>query len=74
MASTCPGQRPRNSPPEDIAPCYNQLLEAGRGWRDMKQFTDLRPVCHRKEERIRAHVILCWPSVPTAHDQRSITM
>jgi hypothetical protein len=21
---------------------------------------DLRPACHRKEERIRAHVILCW--------------
>ena len=26
----------------------------------MKQVIDLRPVCHRKEERIRAHVILCW--------------
>ena len=34
------------------------LLE--RGWRDMKQVIDLRPVYHRKEERIRAHVILCW--------------
>src|SRR6266568_657907 len=34
------------------------LLE--RGWRDMKQIIDLRPACHRKEERIRAHVILCW--------------
>jgi hypothetical protein len=31
-----------------------------RGWRDMKQVIDLRPVYHRKEERIRAHVILCW--------------
>ena len=26
----------------------------------MKQVIDLRPVYHRKEERIRAHVILCW--------------
>jgi transposase len=26
----------------------------------MKQITDLRPVYHRLEERIRAHVILCW--------------
>jgi hypothetical protein len=26
----------------------------------MKQVIDLRPVCHRKEERIRARVILCW--------------
>jgi len=34
------------------------LLE--RGWRDMKQVIDLRPACHRREHRIRAHVILCW--------------
>ena len=26
----------------------------------MKQVIDLRSVYHRKEERIRAHVILCW--------------
>lgn len=26
----------------------------------MKHVLDLRPVCHRKEERIRAHVLLCW--------------
>ena len=26
----------------------------------MKQVVDLRPVYHRKEERIRAHVVLCW--------------
>jgi hypothetical protein len=45
---------------EDIALGCKQLLEVERGWRDMKQVIDLRPVCHRKEERIRAHVILCW--------------
>jgi transposase len=26
----------------------------------MKRTLDLRPVRHRKEDRIRAHVILCW--------------
>ena len=26
----------------------------------MKQVIDLRPACHRREDRIRAHVILCW--------------
>ena len=26
----------------------------------MKQIIDLRPVYHRREDRIRAHVILCW--------------
>jgi len=45
---------------EDIALGYKQLLEVERGWRDMKQVIDLRPVYHRKEERIRAHVLLCW--------------
>ena len=34
------------------------LLE--RGWRDIKQVIDLRPISHRLEERIRAHVVLCW--------------
>src|SRR6266511_2115081 len=45
---------------EDIALGYKQLLEVERGWRDLKQVIDLRPVYHRKEQRIRAHVILCW--------------
>jgi transposase len=45
---------------EDIATGYKQLLEVERGWRDMKQVIDLRPVFHRREDRIRAHVLLCW--------------
>jgi hypothetical protein len=45
---------------EDIALGYKQLLEVERGWRDMKQLLDLRPVYHRLEDRIRAHVLLCW--------------
>jgi hypothetical protein len=45
---------------EDIALGYKQLLEVERGWRTMKQVVDLRPVYHRKEDRIRAHVTLCW--------------
>jgi hypothetical protein len=45
---------------EDIALGYKQLLEVERGWRDMKQVIDLRPVYHRREDRIRGHVILCW--------------
>jgi hypothetical protein len=45
---------------EDIALGYKQLLQVERGWRDMKQVLDLRPVYHHKEERIRAHVLLCW--------------
>ena len=44
----------------DIALGYKQLLEVERGWKDLKQVIDLRPVYHRGEDRIRAHVILCW--------------
>ena len=45
---------------EDIALGYKQLLQVERGWRDMKQILELRPVYHRREDRIRAHVLLCW--------------
>ena len=47
-------------PAEDIALGYRQLLEVERGWRDMQSILDLRSVYHRLEERIRAHVLLCW--------------
>ncbi|MEU7875175.1 hypothetical protein [Dactylosporangium sp. NPDC049140] len=39
---------------EDIALGYKQLLEVVRGWRTMNQVIDMRPVYHRKEDRIRA--------------------
>ena len=45
---------------EDIALGYKQLLQVERGWRDMKTTLELRPVYHRLEDRVRAHVILCW--------------
>jgi transposase len=47
-------------PVEDVALGYKQLLEVERGWRDFKHVLDLRPVHHRKDERIRAHVLLCF--------------
>ena len=45
---------------EDIALGYKQLLAVERGWRDLKTHLELRPIYHRLEERIRAHVLLCW--------------
>lgn len=45
---------------EDMALGYKQLMEVERCWRDMQHVIDLRPVYHRKEERIRSHVPLCW--------------
>jgi transposase len=46
---------------EDIALGYKQLLQVEYWfWRDLKLHLDLRPVYHRREDRIRAHVLLCW--------------
>ena len=44
----------------DIALGYKALYEAERGWRDLKSTIDMRPVYHRRENRIEAHVQLCW--------------
>jgi len=46
----------------EIARGYKSLLEVERGWRDLKQL-DLRPVYHRKADRIVAHVQLSWLSL-----------
>ena len=45
---------------QDVALGYKNLLEAERGFRDLKSTLELRPVYHRIEPRIRAHVLLCW--------------
>jgi hypothetical protein len=48
---------------EDVATGYKQLLEVERSWREMKTTLELRPVYHRREDRIRSHVLLCWLSL-----------
>ncbi|MDX3097737.1 IS1634 family transposase [Streptomyces sp. ME19-03-3] len=45
---------------EDVALGYKNLLEAERSFRTMKSTLYLRPVFHRLDDRIRAHVLLCW--------------
>jgi hypothetical protein len=45
---------------EDVALGYKQLLKAERSFRDLKGTLALRPVFHRKDERIRAHVLICF--------------
>jgi hypothetical protein len=47
---------------EDIARGYKALADVERGFRDLKQL-ELRPVFHRKRDRIVAHVQLCWLSL-----------
>jgi hypothetical protein len=45
---------------EEVALGYRQLLQVERGWRDLKQKLELRPIFHRREDRIRSHVLLCF--------------
>ena len=45
---------------EDVALGYKNLLEAERSFRDLKGILRLRPIFHRLEERIRAHIVICW--------------
>jgi len=44
----------------DIVLGYKQLHDIERGFRTLKSDLALRPVYHRKSDRIRAHVLLCW--------------
>lgn len=45
---------------EDVALGYKQLLKVEAASRTLKQSLALRPVYHRKDDRIRSHVLLCW--------------
>jgi len=45
---------------EDLALAYQQLIAVERGFRDMKSSLRLRPVFGHREDRIRAHIQLCW--------------
>jgi len=46
--------------PEQVVLGYKQLLEVEEAWRTLKHTLSLRLVYHRLEDRIRAHVLLCW--------------
>ncbi len=45
---------------QDVALGYKQLLEAERSFRDLKGVLRLRPVFHSRDDRIRAHVLICF--------------
>ena len=47
-------------PAEEVVLGYKQLQQVDRVNRDLKHVMDVRPVYHRLQERIKAHVLLCW--------------
>lgn len=46
--------------PEDVALGYKQLIEVEDAFRTLKSTLELRPMYHRLEDRIRAHILLSW--------------
>jgi hypothetical protein len=44
---------------EDLALSYKQLIRVEETWKTMKSTIEIRPVFHRTEQRIKAHVFLC---------------
>jgi len=49
--------------PEEVALGYKQLMEVERAFKTLKTTLELRPLYHHKEERIQAHVLLCFLSL-----------
>jgi hypothetical protein len=45
---------------EDVALGYKHLLEAEGSFRELKGSLRLHQILHRLEERIRAHILICW--------------
>lgn len=45
---------------EDVVLGYKQLMEVEMAFRTLKTTLELRPIYHRKDERIKAHVLLCF--------------
>jgi hypothetical protein len=45
--------------PPDVVRAYKQLNEVERAFRELKGPLELRPIHHRLEDRVRAHVFLC---------------
>ena len=46
-------------PESEIVSAYKEQWQIERSFRTIKSFIEIRPVYHRKEERIKAHVFVC---------------
>jgi len=44
---------------EELISSYRERIKIERAFLDMKQFLELRPIYHRKEFRIKAHILIC---------------
>ena len=47
-------------PPEELWKAYIQLTEAEEAFRIQKNDLNIRPIWHQKEERVLAHILVCF--------------
>jgi len=45
--------------PEELIDAYRSRMEIERTFHNLKSFVEIRPLYHREEERIKAHVTVC---------------
>ena len=58
--SCAPASPPTSSPAAEVVRSYKQLEQAERAFRTLKgPELEIRPIHHRLEDRVRAHVFLC---------------
>jgi hypothetical protein len=50
----------RDWTPEELWRAYIQLTEAEEGFRIHKSNLSIRPIWHQKDERVRAHILVCF--------------
>lgn len=50
----------RDWSPEQLWKAYIQLTEAENAFRIHKRDLNIRPVWHQKEERVQAHILVCF--------------
>src|SRR2546427_9446813 len=46
--------------PEELWSAYMQLTEAEAAFRIQKTDLELRPIWHQKQERVQAHILVCF--------------
>ena len=60
-------------PDNEIVSAYKEQWQIERSFRTIKSFVEIRPVYHRKSERIRAHVFVCVLSLLLSRIMEKLT-
>ena len=60
-------------PESEIVTAYKEQWQIERSFRTIKSFLEIRPVYHRKSDRIRAHVFVCVLSLLLSRIMEKLT-